>query len=71
MKLATCGTPLCASDGIVVFFLGGGTVSRDDDDLVGFTMDFVSCPLSELMGSVHKPVDGSFFPLKITFPLYH
>ena len=70
VKLATCGTPLCASDGNVVFFLGGGTTSCNDDDFVGFTMGIVACPLSELMGSVHRSVDGSFLPIKITFPLY-
>ncbi len=33
-------------------------------------MDFVTL-ISVLMGSVHRSVDGSFFPLKITLPLYH
>ena len=55
----------------MVFFLGGGTVSRDADDCLGFTMDFLSFSLSESMGRVHRSVDGSFFPRKITFPLYH
>ena len=34
-------------------------------------MDFASCSISESLGSVHRSVDGSLFPLKITFPLYH
>ena len=65
------GSLLCASNDNVVFFLGGGMTSSDYDVFVGFTMDFVSCSLSESMVSVHRSVDGSFFPLKITFPLYH
>jgi len=38
VKFATCGLPLWASDGNVVFFLGDGTAACDDDDFVGFTM---------------------------------
>ena len=71
VKLATCGTSSCASDGTVMFFLGGRMTSRNDGDFVGFTMDFVSCLLPALIGSVHRSVDGSFLPVKITFPLYH
>ena len=68
VKLATCEAPSCASNGNVVLFFGGGQTPCDDyDALVGLTMDFVACSISELMGRVHRSVDGSLFPLKITF----
>ena len=70
MKFATCETPLCASDGNVVLFFGGGQTACNGA-LVGSLMDFVTCSLSVLMGSVHRSVDVSFFSHKITFPLYH
>ena len=71
MKLATCGILLCASDGAVMFFLGGRMTSRNYGDFVGFAMDFVSCLLPALMCSAHRFIDGSFLPVKIMFPLYH
>ncbi len=70
VKLATCATPLCASDGNVVLFFGGGQTICDGA-LVGSLMDCVPSSISVLMGSVYRSVDGSFFPHKIMFPLYH
>jgi hypothetical protein len=50
VKLATYVTPLCASNGIVELFFGGGpTACAADDVLVGSTMDFIACSLFELM----------------------
>ena len=46
------------------------TVLIADASIVGLTLGFISCSFG-LIGSVHKSVDGSFFPVKITFPLYH
>ncbi len=70
MKFATCELLSWASDGNVVFFFGDGTAACNYDDFLGFTMCFAPCSLSELMGSDHRSVDGSFLPLNITFPLY-
>jgi hypothetical protein len=70
VKLATCATPSCASDGNMVLFFGGGQTVCDCA-LVGLSMDCVPYSISVLMGSVHRSVDGSFFPHKIMFPLYH
>ncbi len=44
---------------------------RSNSALVGLSMDCVPSSISVLMGSVHRSVDGSFFPHKIMFPLYH
>jgi hypothetical protein len=70
VKLATCATPSCASDGNVVLFFGGGQTICDGA-LVGMSMDCVPSSISVLMGSIHRSVDGSFFLHKTMFPLYH
>ncbi len=70
VKLATCATPLCASDGNVVLFFGVGQTICGGA-LVGLLMDCVPSSISVLMGSVHRSVDGSLFPQKIMFPLHH
>ncbi len=37
---------------------------------MGLLIDCITL-ISALMGSIHRSVDRSFFPLKIMFPLYH
>ena len=70
VKLATCVTLSCASDVTVVFFFGDQLTGPDaDGTLVGTTMGFFVFAMLGPMGSVHKSVDGSLFPVKITFPL--
>ncbi len=44
---------------------------RPNIAFVGSSIDCVPSSISVLMGSVHRSVDGSFFPHKIMFPLYH
>jgi hypothetical protein len=44
---------------------------RSNIAFVGLSIDCVPSSISALMGSVHRSVDGSFFPHKIMFPLYH
>ena len=72
MKLATCVAPSCASDGTVMLLLGDWLTGLDADGTpVALTRGFFDCLLSGPMGSVHKSIDGSLFPVKIMFPLYH
>ena len=59
-----------ASDGNVYFLFGGGQTACVGA-FVGLSTVFVTCSILVLMGSVHRSVDGSLFPLKIIFPLYH
>ena len=61
VKLAACVAPSWASAGTVrLFFCAWPT---------GFIV--FDCSLFGPIGSVHRSVDGSFFPLKIIVPLYH
>ena len=62
VKLATCGAPLCASAGTMMcVFVALPT---------GFTLVVFVCSCFGPIGRVHRSVDGSFFPFKMTFPLY-
>ncbi len=72
MKLATCGLPSWASDGTLMLFCGAWpTGFIAGVTLLCSALVFVACSFFGPIGSVHRSVDGSFFPLKIIFPLYH
>ena len=72
VKLATCGLPSWASDGTLMLFCGAWpTGFIAGVTLLCSALVFVACSFFGPIGSVHRSVDGSFFPLKIIFPLYH